>query len=315
LTFCFVSFSVAGDKTYSEENDPILNGDYRYNAPIAFTYDPIRTPVASTTIIEEQEEEQEQSQQQEHLQQQQEQEEQQQQEEQQEQQQQEQQQEQQQQEGQQEQQQQQQEQHEVEVVEEEEEEEEEDEESLPPPTAHPPINPPTTLIGGDQQVIAEALTQQPTLISPLQSPSSSPNDNGDEVPISILYSDPGIVGFMGKHMLGQPPRNCPVRCNYHIDQDLYSSSDAVVIHIPSLPEFPKAPKPPGQQWVAYSMESEANYRDLADKKYMQQFDLTMTYRLSSDVVAGYWSYNLSTYLNPPKEKVHTPIHTPHTPLP
>jgi hypothetical protein len=136
-----------------------------------------------------------------------------------------------------------------------------------------------------------------------QQPSQSDTSSADETPVSILYWESSIVGFMGKHMLGQPPRNCPIKCDYHVDKDKYATSDAVVFHIPAFANFPAQPKPPGQQWVAYSMESDKNYPLLADDEFMQEFDVEMSYRLKSDVLAGYWSHNMSLFLTPPGNKV------------
>jgi hypothetical protein len=56
--------------------------------------------------------------------------------------------------------------------------------------------------------------------------------------------------------------------------------------------FPR--KLPRQLWVAWSMESRENYARLRDESFMRNFDLTMTYRLNSDVPQLYFSY----YLNP-----------------
>ena len=47
------------------------------------------------------------------------------------------------------------------------------------------------------------------------------------------------------------------------------------------------PKRAGQLWVAWSMESKANYQRLRDPAFMRQFDLTMTYRLDADVPVTY----------------------------
>lgn len=61
---------------------------------------------------------------------------------------------------------------------------------------------------------------------------------------------------------------------------------AVVCHIPTLL------RPPGrrraaQRWVAWSAESAVNYPQLSDAAYMSRFDVTMTYRMDSDVPVSY----------------------------
>ena len=65
-------------------------------------------------------------------------------------------------------------------------------------------------------------------------------------------------------------------------------ADAVVFHIqyPLIDHMP-TDKPHGQLWVAWAMESESNFPQLADPAYMSRFDLQMTYRQSADVWVPY----------------------------
>lgn len=81
----------------------------------------------------------------------------------------------------------------------------------------------------------------------------------------------------------------PAGCRLTADAPRMRDAAAVVFHIPSLRKLP-ARKPRGQLWVAWSMESEANYPQLRDPAFMARFDLTMTYRLDADVVAAYTDY-------------------------
>jgi hypothetical protein len=69
-----------------------------------------------------------------------------------------------------------------------------------------------------------------------------------------------------------------------------AEADAVVFHVPSLKLFWRPPKPKGQIWVASSMESEVNYPRLGKRGFLRHFDLTMTYRLDSDLPITYVSY-------------------------
>jgi Glycosyltransferase family 10 (fucosyltransferase) C-term/Fucosyltransferase, N-terminal len=82
------------------------------------------------------------------------------------------------------------------------------------------------------------------------------------------------------------------------DRGLFDKADAVVFHIPEWPrdrivaEHPLwwkllPAKRPGQIWVARSMECEAHYPLLLDQRFMCHFDLTMSYRLNSDVPETY----------------------------
>lgn len=81
----------------------------------------------------------------------------------------------------------------------------------------------------------------------------------------------------------------PDGCRLSTDPTRLGESAAVVFHIPSLDRLP-ASKAPGQLWVAWSLESEANYPQLRDPEFMGWFDLTMSYRLDADVVDSYVSY-------------------------
>jgi len=61
-----------------------------------------------------------------------------------------------------------------------------------------------------------------------------------------------------------------------------------VFHVPSAPDLSGIPKYPGQLWVAWSRESDINYRQLSNIDYMKRFDLAMTYRMDSDVPTPYF---------------------------
>jgi hypothetical protein len=81
----------------------------------------------------------------------------------------------------------------------------------------------------------------------------------------------------------------PGGCQLTIDRNRFAEAAAVVFHIPSTLRLPTW-KPPGQLWVAWSLECDVNYPQLRDPAYMRQFDLTMTYRLDSDLPIAYTSY-------------------------
>lgn len=92
-------------------------------------------------------------------------------------------------------------------------------------------------------------------------------------------------------MWGQPlateGANLPAGWTITTDHRYLSEAAAVVFHIPSLGRLPEVAKPPGQVWVAWSMEAEANYPRLANPEFMRRFDLTMTYRLNADIPIPY----------------------------
>jgi hypothetical protein len=78
---------------------------------------------------------------------------------------------------------------------------------------------------------------------------------------------------------------------------------AVIFHIPTVPDLRRIRKYPGQKWVAWSMESDINYPMLRFGPFMAQFDLTMTYRLDSDVPLVYFGRWVRDHLlDPPREK-------------
>ncbi|HOE41542.1 MAG TPA: glycosyltransferase family 10 [Rhodoferax sp.] len=98
------------------------------------------------------------------------------------------------------------------------------------------------------------------------------------------------------------PDGLPEHYQLTADRQCFGTADAVVFHIPqwryghgeSMPG-----KPPGQIWVAWSMECEENYPLLRDAAFMRHFDFSMTYRLDSDFPVTYVSQSLDTALRAP----------------
>ena len=89
-------------------------------------------------------------------------------------------------------------------------------------------------------------------------------------------------------MLPEQFDSCPDECRLFHDRSRIADADAVIFHIPTLREpIAELTRPPGQRWVAWSMESDANYPALADPGFMRHFDLTMTYRRDSDIWVPY----------------------------
>lgn len=90
------------------------------------------------------------------------------------------------------------------------------------------------------------------------------------------------------------------------DRALLPEAGAVVFHVPTLGPVLRLPKPAGQLWVAWSMESAAMYPPLADPGYLRAFDLTMTYRFDSDVPTPYFEPQLLADLGaPPSPKTES----------
>ncbi|MEM9557234.1 MAG: glycosyltransferase family 10 [Acidobacteriota bacterium] len=77
------------------------------------------------------------------------------------------------------------------------------------------------------------------------------------------------------------------RYEFTEDRSRYDEAVAVIFHIPDLPDTTHLRKRPGQIWVAWSMECEANYPQLVDAEFMAPFDLRMAYPLRSDINVNY----------------------------
>ena len=99
------------------------------------------------------------------------------------------------------------------------------------------------------------------------------------------------------------PDNLPGGCRMSTDRSLMPKADVVVFHLPSLPvalfRDGSLHRVPGQRWVAWSMECETHYPQMADAAFMAAFNLRMTYRLDSDVPVTYVPHNFSESIRCP----------------
>jgi len=104
------------------------------------------------------------------------------------------------------------------------------------------------------------------------------------------------------------PERLPDGCEITTDRGRLEDADAVVFHVPGLRFYHRPRKRPNQLWIAWSIESDANYPRLRDPAFMARFDLTMTYRRDADVIWGYVPYYSSAdnleraLLAPPRPK-------------
>ncbi|MEM1180519.1 MAG: glycosyltransferase family 10 [Acidobacteriota bacterium] len=83
------------------------------------------------------------------------------------------------------------------------------------------------------------------------------------------------------------------------------SADAVVFHLPTLQRgfIPQHPKPAGQLWVAWCLESRETCPALGDPETRRRFDLFMTHESSADVWAPYFGpWCADDLLRPPAPK-------------
>lgn len=89
------------------------------------------------------------------------------------------------------------------------------------------------------------------------------------------------------------------------DRDKMPVADVVVFNLPFLLRSMDGDleKQPGQIWVAWSYESEANYPWMLSDELKDIFDLWMTYHLDADIVLPYYDYTFKEkLLTPPVEK-------------
>ncbi len=107
-------------------------------------------------------------------------------------------------------------------------------------------------------------------------------------------------------MFGEPldiPREIPENYSITANRRLFNDADVVVFHIPDLKAMPIEPKRKGQVWVAWSKESDINYRCLKRPCFMRLFDFKMTYHLDSDIPDTYLPENIEDfYKSSPVEK-------------
>jgi hypothetical protein len=111
----------------------------------------------------------------------------------------------------------------------------------------------------------------------------------------------------------EAPEDLPAGCELTVDRRRYADADTVVFHIPEWGKWRRfflPRKRQGQVWVAWSMECEQNYPLLLDPRFMGCFDLTMSYRLDSDIPVPYArGYEECDFRRPPGVKVSEPLVT------
>ena len=103
----------------------------------------------------------------------------------------------------------------------------------------------------------------------------------------ILFYNTFFGSVPQKQLAKLIPRDREV---FRWDRSLFAAADAVVFHIPdlvfgtpNLKDFLRLKKPPGQVWVAWSMESTVNYPVLNNPIFLSRFDLAMNYARTADI--------------------------------
>ncbi|KAM3918932.1 3-galactosyl-N-acetylglucosaminide 4-alpha-L-fucosyltransferase FUT3-like [Leptodactylus fuscus] len=103
--------------------------------------------------------------------------------------------------------------------------------------------------------------------------------------IILLWTWP----FGEQFPLNQCPEEYCDKCTFTDDRNFYNLADAVIIHhrevSASTDLLPKAPRPTRQYWVWFNMESPSNCLNLQLMNNL--FNLTMSYRLDSDLFTPY----------------------------
>jgi alpha-1,3-fucosyltransferase 10 len=101
---------------------------------------------------------------------------------------------------------------------------------------------------------------------------------------NTFFDDPYDISYLDEK----------IQSTFVFDRALYEKADAVVFHIPDLifgtptaDDISKLPKPKGQIWVAWSMESAINYPIQHDSVFMRRFDLIGNYKRSADIWVSY----------------------------
>lgn len=126
----------------------------------------------------------------------------------------------------------------------------------------------------------------------------------------ILFYD-AIWGYLPKDT---PPQGVEIS----VDRSRLAEADVVVFHLPECRQdriIVKSEwdwrlvfeKRPGQRWVGWSMECEEHYPLMRNIRFMRHFDVTMTYRLTSDVPVTYIVPDVMV------EAFHTPPRPKHEP--
>src|SRR5262245_7295700 len=96
--------------------------------------------------------------------------------------------------------------------------------------------------------------------------------------------------------LDYPPDAIPPPYVVTTDHAAADEAVAIVFHLPTLPPDlikRRITKKKDQLWVAWCLECDLHLPQMSDPSFSKRFDITMTYRLDSDVVVTYLEPDLS----------------------
>jgi Glycosyltransferase family 10 (fucosyltransferase) C-term/Fucosyltransferase, N-terminal len=107
----------------------------------------------------------------------------------------------------------------------------------------------------------------------------------------VSATEPILVVFVNSMWGVYPDADasaCAVPCAFSVDIADYRQADVAVFHLPTTPPLDAIEKPPGQMWVAFSMESDITVPLLRDERTMTRFDFEVSYRRTADVWCPYF---------------------------
>jgi len=127
-----------------------------------------------------------------------------------------------------------------------------------------------------------------------------PLDPSSRQPLLLFYNQPFGVADPAEII------DCGGAAAMTSDRKLLPLATALIFHIPTLRGIDLPRKLPSQTWVAWSMESEVNYPELADRAFMRNFEITMTYRRDATVWCPYIQPEMAqTVIVAPKPKTES----------
>ncbi|XP_061005270.1 3-galactosyl-N-acetylglucosaminide 4-alpha-L-fucosyltransferase FUT3 isoform X1 [Dama dama] len=128
-----------------------------------------------------------------------------------------------------------------------------------------------------------------TWVSELGAPSQATEGSSARPPLRVLlwtwpFNQPVALSRCSELWPGTAD------CQLTVNRSEYPQADAVLVHhreVSNRPQMqlPPSPRPPGQRWVWFSMESPSNCLKLKDLD--GYFNLTMSYRRDSDIFMPY----------------------------
>jgi hypothetical protein len=100
-------------------------------------------------------------------------------------------------------------------------------------------------------------------------------------PVILLYNS--VYGGA----IYQDHKQLPKKCEITTDRNRFTQAAAVVFHLPTLGNISFLKKQPGQLWVASTMECEVHFPRWSNKRFMNKFDMKMSYYQDANIFIPY----------------------------